>query len=116
MTEHELRAILSQNIKRFRGYRNLSQAEFAEKIDISIPFLSDIENGKKWVSPITLVKIADALNIEVYELLKPENIIPDNAVNIIEKYTADIQKIFENNLHNIQNKYIQQINNKKNTK
>ncbi|MCL2722441.1 MAG: helix-turn-helix transcriptional regulator [Treponema sp.] len=115
MTEHELRTILSLNIKRFRGYRNLSQAEFAEKIDISIPFLSDIENGKKWVSPITLVKIADALNIEVYELLKPENIIPDNAVNILEKYTADIQKIFENNLHNIQNKYIKQIINKKNT-
>jgi len=65
MTEQGLKAILSQNIKRFRGYRKLSQAEFAEKIDISIPFLSDIENEKKWVSPVTLVKIADALNIEV---------------------------------------------------
>jgi len=115
MTEQGLRAILSQNIKRFRGYRKFSQAEFAEKIDISIPFLSDIENGKKWVSPITLVKIADALNIEVYELLKPETVVPDNAVNIIEKYTADIHKIFGENLYNIQNKYIQQIINNKNT-
>ena len=109
MTEQDLRAILSQNIKRFRGFRKLSQADFAEEIDISIPFLSDIENGKKWVSPATLIKIASALNIEVYELLKPETIIPDNAVNILEKYTADIHNVFEKNLNIIQNQYIQQI-------
>jgi len=114
MTEFELRAILSKNIRRFRGYCKLSQADFAEKINISIPFLSDIENGKKWASPVTLVKIADALGIEVYELLKPESIIPDNAVNILEKYTADIHQIFGETLHNLQNNYIQQIN--KNTK
>jgi len=113
MTEKDLRAILSQNIKRYRAYRKLSQADFAEKMDISIPFLSDIENGKKWASPTTLVKIADALDIEVYELLKPESIIPDKAVNILEKYTADIQQIFGETLHNIQNQYIQQLNDKK---
>jgi len=109
MTEQDLKAILSQNIRRFRGYRKLTQADFAEKIDISIPFLSDIENGKKWVSPVTLVKIADALNIEVYELLKPESIIPDNSVDVIEKYTADIHHIFGETLHKIQNHYIKQI-------
>jgi len=114
MTEFELRAILSQNIKRFRGYRRLSQADFAEKINISIPFLSDIENGKKWASPFTLVKIAEALNIEVYELLKPESIIPDKAANILEKYSSDIYQIFGETLQNIQNHYIQQID--KNTK
>ena len=114
MTEFELRAVLSQNIKRFRGYRKLSQADFAEKINISIPFLSDIENGKKWASPITFVKIADALGIEVYELLKPESIIPDNAVNILEKYTFDIHQLIEKTLHDIQDHYIKQIN--KNTK
>jgi transcriptional regulator with XRE-family HTH domain len=113
MTENDLRSILSQNIRRFRGYRKLSQADFAEKVDISIPFLSDIENGKKWVSPATLVKMADALNIETYELIKPETIIPDNAVNILEKYTADIYKIFGDTLGNIQQNYIKQIKNKR---
>ena len=112
MTEKDLRAVLSQNIRRFRSYRKLSQADFAEKIDISIPFLSDIENGKKWVSPATLVRMSDALNIEAYELLKPETVIPDNAVNILEKYTADIYQIFGDTLNNIQRNYIKQIKNK----
>jgi len=81
-------------------------------MDISIPFLSDIENGKKWVSLATLVRMAEALNIEAYELLKPENIMPDNAVNILEKYTADIYQNFGDTLNNIQHKYIKQIKSK----
>jgi len=109
MTEKDLRAILSQNIRRFRGYRKLSQADFAEKVDISIPFLSDIENGKKWVSPATLIKMADALNIDAYELIKPETVIPDNAINILEKYTADIYRIFGDTLNNVQHNYIAQL-------
>jgi len=111
MTERDLRAVLSQNIRRFRSYRRLSQADFAEKIDISIPFLSDIENGKKWVSPATLVKMAEALNIEAYELIKPDTVIPDNVVNILEKYTADIYQLFGDTLSNIQHNYISQIKN-----
>jgi transcriptional regulator with XRE-family HTH domain len=116
MTERDLRVILSRNIKKFRGYRKLSQAEFAEKIDISIPFLSDIENGKKWVSPVTLAKIADAFNIEAYELLKPETIIPDNTVNLLEKYTAEIHRVFGDSLETILKNYIYQVNKKINSK
>jgi len=113
MTEWDIRHILGQNIKKFRIFRKLTQVEFAEMIDISIPFLSDIENGKKWISPATLAKMADALKIDAYELLKPDTIIPDNAANIIEKYTAEISRMFGETLDNIHNKYIKQINSKK---
>ena len=110
MTEKDLRAILSTNLKKYRNYRKLTQAEFAEKIDISIPFLSDIENGKKWISPNTLVKMADTLDIEAYELLKPEKVLPDNAVNIIEKYTDDISVMFNKSLYTLCSSYIENLN------
>jgi len=113
MTERDLRAILSRNIRTFRKYRNLSQAQFAELIDISIPFLSDIENGKKWISPTTLAKMADALNIEAYELLRPAAIVPDNAAAILEKYTAEIYCEFGKMINNIHETYVQQLNKKK---
>ena len=112
MTEKDLRAILSINLKRYRILRKFTQTEFAEKIDISIPFLSDIENGKKWISPNTLAKIADTLNIEAYELLKPEKVLPDNAVNIIEKYTGDIYSIFGKTLEKLCSDYIKNLSKK----
>ncbi|MCL2528266.1 MAG: helix-turn-helix domain-containing protein, partial [Defluviitaleaceae bacterium] len=51
MTEQELRGILSKNIKRYRQSQNLSQADLAEKLDISVNFLCNIENGNRWISP-----------------------------------------------------------------
>jgi len=59
MTERELLKVLSSNIKLYRGKYKWSQAKLAEKIDISINFLSDIENAKKWPSPTTMVKLAN---------------------------------------------------------
>ena len=90
MTERELLKVLGSNIKLFRGRFQWTQAELAEKINISINFLSDIETGKKWASPTNLVKLADTFHIGVYELLKSQDIIPDNVNLFLEKYTEDI--------------------------
>jgi transcriptional regulator with XRE-family HTH domain len=98
MDEQKLKDILGKNLRKYRNYNKLSQAELAEKLDISIPFLSDIENSKKWVSPVTLAKMADVFDIEAFELLRPENSIPDNSINVINKFTDDIH-ILLNNLH-----------------
>jgi transcriptional regulator with XRE-family HTH domain len=112
MDERDLRYILSKNIKGYRSFRKLSQAELAEKLDISIPFLSDIENGKKWVSPRTLAKMADAFSIEAYELLKPERAMPDNSENIIEKYTEDMYSLLGQTLYALRDNYISILTNK----
>ncbi|GHV79035.1 hypothetical protein AGMMS49944_08260 [Spirochaetia bacterium] len=113
MDEGDLRRILSINLKRYRNFRKFSQTELAEKLDISIPFLSDIENGKKWVSPRTLAKMADVFNLEAYELLRPAETIPDDAINIIEKYTADMYTAFGQSLEELHNRYISDLSNKK---
>jgi transcriptional regulator with XRE-family HTH domain len=77
MEERELRAVLAENIKKYRTKRGWNQLFLAEKLDISSNFLSEIETGKGWVSPLTLVKLAKTLEIEVFELFMP--IIPANS-------------------------------------
>lgn len=73
MEEKELRAVFAENIKKFRNKRGWNQMFLAEKLDISSNFLSEIETGKGWVSPLTLVKLAKALEIDVFELFIPQN-------------------------------------------
>jgi transcriptional regulator with XRE-family HTH domain len=109
MTERELLKVLSSNIKLYRGRRKWTQAELAEKINISINFLSDIETGKKWASPITLVKLADVFSIKVYELLKPLDILPDNINPVMEKYTEDIFTA----ITGVHDKYLSKLRKKK---
>jgi transcriptional regulator with XRE-family HTH domain len=72
LTGTEIRMVLAQNIKSFREHRQWSQARLAEYADISVPFLSEIERGNKWPYPDTLAKIANALNVEIYEFFKAE--------------------------------------------
>ena len=90
MTEVEFRQIFSANIRKYRKKMSLSQMDLARNACISANFLNDMENGKKWASPGTMVKIAEVLGIEAYELLKPEGLYPDNLNSIIKKYTDDI--------------------------
>jgi transcriptional regulator with XRE-family HTH domain len=49
----------------------MSQADLAEKAEISIPLMSEIARGNKWPQPDNLAKIALALGVEVYDLFKP---------------------------------------------
>jgi len=69
----DLRQILSENIRKNRASLHISQEKLAEYADISASLLRDIEYCKTWVSEKTLSKIAQALNLEAYELLIPES-------------------------------------------
>jgi len=69
----DLRKILSENIRKKRVSLHISQEKLAESADISMYHMRDIEYCKTWVSEKTLSKIAQALNLEAYELLIPEN-------------------------------------------
>jgi len=105
MTEDEFRAVVRTNIKRYRVYRKWTQAELAEKLDISVNFLSDVENGKRWISPANMVKFASALNIEPYELFKPAN-SPSPAVSaIFAKYNDDVTQAVSSSLKQVYDYY-----------
>jgi transcriptional regulator with XRE-family HTH domain len=67
-----LRKILSRNIKDARKALHITQAKLALYADISLPYLTDIERCRTWVSDTTLSNIAKALNMKVYQLLIPQ--------------------------------------------
>jgi len=106
MEEAELRRILSSNIKHYRGLRGWSQETVAEKIETSTNFLAIVENGKSWVSSLTLVKLANCFEIEVYELFRPKNAPDDKAKEAVKSLTNDILAAFEHTLDKISKKYL----------
>lgn len=59
--------ILINNIKYFRSLKNLTQEKLSEISGISKDYLSEIERGKKTPSIKRLIKIAEALDIDVYK-------------------------------------------------
>jgi len=91
MNGDDLRRILSKNIKLLRSQRSLSQIELAEKANISIPFLSNIERQIKWPHPDTLARLAKALDVEVYALFQDKAPpLPANVQNALAKFKKDM--------------------------
>ena len=65
--------LINTNIKNLRKNNNLTQEEFAEKIDISIQGLSNIERNRYQPTAETIDKICKAFKITPAELLLGQN-------------------------------------------
>lgn len=61
---------LGARIRQARTSRNMSQLELADACGISVPYVSDIERGKKCFSVDILLRIALALQISTDWLLR----------------------------------------------
>ncbi|MEE0886104.1 MAG: helix-turn-helix transcriptional regulator [Treponema sp.] len=109
MTVIELKETLSKNIKKYRKGR-FTQETLAEAIGVSAQNINDIEGKRRWPREETLVKLADILEIEIYELFIPEeNLINknNNALNIekiknqlnndlVSKIRTSVNKVLDN--------------------
>ena len=77
------------NIRRYRTGRKMTQARLAEEAGGATTFITQIESAKEIPSLRTISRVADALQVEPYELLIPENISTSHhdceCVQIIEK-------------------------------
>ncbi len=62
--------ILAQNLKSYRINKDLTQEELAFKCNLSRTYISDLEREKRNISIGNLEKIANALNIKPYLLIK----------------------------------------------
>ena len=76
--------MLGKRIAEWRKAVGLTQEALADILDTAVPYISEIENGKKKPSLNTVVSIADALGITVDELLAG-NLLSDS-----NEYQSDI--------------------------
>lgn len=104
MEENKLKAILGKNIKFFRLRRQFSQADLAEKANISITFLSNIERGNNYPQAGTLCNIADSLGIEIWELFREDDTF-DEQNAIIDRISEDFTKHVTLALETVHKKY-----------
>lgn len=62
--------VFSQNVRKYRLQRGLSQEELAEKANLHRTYISAIECERRSIALENIQRIADALEIETYLLFK----------------------------------------------
>ena len=70
---NDCQIVLGRNVRRIRLFLKITQANLAEKLGVSVNFVSEIESGKAWVSGETMDKIAHFLGCEFQDLFKSES-------------------------------------------
>jgi transcriptional regulator with XRE-family HTH domain len=62
--------VVGNNIKNLRQKKKLSQEELAFRAGVDRSYLSEVESGYKNIGISVLKQIADALDVEIAELVK----------------------------------------------
>lgn len=75
--------VLGQNIKEIRKSLNLTQEEFAEKLNLNPNFISQVETGKVGISIDTVINICNTANCSSVNLFKGLINSPNTNINDI---------------------------------
>ena len=89
------RADLSQNLRRLRDAKKLSQGELAERAHISRVAYGNIESGIASPKVDTLLRIAEALEAKLQDLLAPARMIKAVRFRALKKMTSREQILVE---------------------
>lgn len=87
---------IGSTIAKLRKERNLTQQQFADKIEIRQTSLSNIESGKKRPNSTTLKRICDALEISelhLYILSFDESDVPSTKRDMFKRLEGPIKSL-----------------------
>ena len=90
---------IGRRVKEIRNMKGMSQAELAEQIDMSVPYISLIETAAKKASLSTLILIANALGVTV------DTFLSGNQTNDSAEYCCDLVSLI-NDCNNYERRVI----------
>lgn len=110
MNAEQLQELFSSNLKELRVQANFSQMKLAEKADLSVGYICDLESGRRWGTPETFTKLARALDINPFELLLPKNIeLSATDISFRRSFAAKVNKAIQESLRTTLDNAISQV-------
>ena len=84
-----------KKLQKIRKSKRITQEQLAEKLDLDVGYISKLEVGRNFPTIGTLEKIANALDVELYELFRYTNIksedFKDELIKIYDNRSKDKQ-------------------------
>jgi len=71
-SNQNIRDVFAKNVVKYRKSLDYSQEKLAEKAELSVQTIKNIECGRRWVSDSTLSILSKSLNISEFQLFLTE--------------------------------------------
>lgn len=91
-------SVIGRRIKNARNEQKLTQEELADKIDVSVAFMSRVERGNSKINLKRLTQIAETLNVSPGYLLTGSNTaskdyLREDFRQVLDKCTPEQQRL-----------------------
>jgi len=73
ISEHKILNIFGENVRKYRRLLNISQEELAHRADLHRTYIGMIERAEKNITLVNMQKIANALKVNIEDLIKVSN-------------------------------------------
>ncbi len=93
---YDIRQIVADNLRKLRTQNNLSQLELATRTGLTLTFVNNIENRKKWISEKTLALFCRELDAYPFQFFLTDDIPgPDSGYIAIRENTKFVNALQE---------------------
>ena len=104
-----IKEILAANLRENRRKKGLTQEKLAEMADMSLHYLATLELGKNFPSGEMLEKLANALDIQAFQLFYPSS-TPEGALlhleqTIVANIERELKQFKQDIIQEIKNNY-----------
>ena len=89
----DLKKEIGLRIKARRQKLSLTQEEVAEKLEISVKHISEVERGVAGLSVENLAKLSNILGLSLDYLVKGESEDPDNILSLLQSVPIETKKL-----------------------
>jgi transcriptional regulator with XRE-family HTH domain len=101
-----LRSYLSANIKARREALNISQERLAELSDVSVQMIKRIEGKRTWVSDKMLIRLAQVLGVEAFQLLIPSGVVSSSDTTLLSGVLRNLKQNIHDDINNRFSQYL----------
>ena len=98
-----LKEIFAYNLKKNRQICGLSQAKLAEKVNVSTHHIAMIEIGRNYPAMELVERIANVLDIEIYELFIAPISAPVEVERLYQTVAKNIEQLVSNAIEKVLN-------------
>lgn len=70
ISKHDILNLFGENVRKFRRLLDISQEELANRADLHRTYIGMIERAEKNITLVNMEKIANALKVNIEDLLK----------------------------------------------
>lgn len=73
ISEHDILNLFGENVRKYRRILDISQEELAHRSDLHRTYIGMIERAEKNITLVNMQKIANALEVNIEDLIKDSN-------------------------------------------